>query len=70
MPTPTNALAVVPINLPVPLVNPAPAKTMVLQHGKLTIKVTSNQPSLDAVESFRSALYQRIMRLIDPSWIT
>lgn len=69
MPAPTDASVVEPFNLSDPLVNPSPAKTMVLQHGKLTISVTSNEPSPAAAESFRSALYPLIMRLIDPSWI-
>ncbi len=69
MPSPTDTSFVEPVNLPASLVNPVPAKTIVLQHGKLTISVTSNVPSPAAVKSFRSALYPLIMRLIDPSWI-
>ena len=67
MPSPTDASFVELVNLPASLVNPAPPKTMVLQHGKLAIRVTSNEPSPAAVESFQSALYQLIMRLINPS---
>lgn len=69
MPSPTDASFVEPVNEPASLVKPGPAKTMVLQHGKLTISVTSNEPSPAAVESFLSALYPLMMRLIDPSWI-
>jgi hypothetical protein len=67
MPSPTNASFVEPVNLPASLVKPGPAKTMVLQHEKLTISVSSNEPSPAAVESFRSALYPLMMRIVDPS---
>lgn len=69
MPSPTDASFVEPVNEPASLVNPAPAKKIVLQHGKLTISVTSNEPSPAALESFRSALYPLMMQLIHPSWI-
>ena len=49
------------------LVTPDQTTMIVLRRGKTTITVTCNEPSPAAVESFRSALYQLIMRLIDPS---
>ncbi len=66
MPSPTDASAVELLNLAGHPRDHAPSQTKVLQHRRLTIRVTSNEPSAAAAENFRTSLYQLIMRLIDP----
>lgn len=45
--------------------HPDGMRTVTFQHGTITVKITYNEPSADAIEHFRTDLYGLLCQIID-----